>query len=311
MPVSLHSHSGQYCKHAKGTLRDVVLQAIELGFTAYGLSEHMPRTRQQDMYPEELELNMEPKDTSNQFSAFLQEARSLQLEFKDKIHLLVGMETELIHSSTLFEATSLVSNNNLDYLVGSVHHVNEIPIDFDLPTFTRAESFAFSKAGNPSDVSATECIFRDYFDAQYELLQNLKPQVVGHFDLIGMYRPDHVLSPVLWEKIKRNVEVIVQYAGIVEINSRAWKKGLEFAYPRKSIIEYMKSRGVKFCLSDDSHGPSDVGMHYSRLLEYIKEVGIDTIYYPASLSVEKEGSSRVCVIENVSALPFWQRFVQN
>jgi histidinol-phosphatase (PHP family) len=52
--ISLHSHSGQFCLHAHGTLEDVVLRAIELGFKTYGLSEHMPRTRLQDLYPEEV-----------------------------------------------------------------------------------------------------------------------------------------------------------------------------------------------------------------------------------------------------------------
>ena len=47
MPLSFHSHSGQYCMHAKGNLEDIVLSAIAKGFTHYGLSEHMPRSREQ------------------------------------------------------------------------------------------------------------------------------------------------------------------------------------------------------------------------------------------------------------------------
>eukprot|EP00045_Choanoeca_perplexa_P004120 m.35594 g.35594 ORF g.35594 m.35594 type:complete len:77 (-) comp12404_c0_seq2:113-343(-) len=54
---SFHSHSGQFCKHAAGTLEEMVLQAIKLGFTHYGLSEHMPRYRGIDLYPEELEAH--------------------------------------------------------------------------------------------------------------------------------------------------------------------------------------------------------------------------------------------------------------
>ena len=54
MPISLHSHSGQFCKHAVGTLEEVVLSAISKGFKVYGLSEHMPRSRLVDLYPEEV-----------------------------------------------------------------------------------------------------------------------------------------------------------------------------------------------------------------------------------------------------------------
>ena len=56
MPISSHSHSGQFCKHAFSTLEEVVLRAIEVGFTHYGLSEHMPRYQPEDLYDEEIEV---------------------------------------------------------------------------------------------------------------------------------------------------------------------------------------------------------------------------------------------------------------
>jgi histidinol-phosphatase (PHP family) len=54
MPHSHHSHSGQFCKHASGLLEDVVLEAVRQGFEVYGLTEHVPRYRDEDLYPEEV-----------------------------------------------------------------------------------------------------------------------------------------------------------------------------------------------------------------------------------------------------------------
>ena len=54
MPYSHHSHSGQFCKHATGSLEEVVLEAIRQNFRVYGLSEHVPRYRVDDLYPEEV-----------------------------------------------------------------------------------------------------------------------------------------------------------------------------------------------------------------------------------------------------------------
>lgn len=51
---SHHSHSGQFCRHAKDQLEDVVQEAIRQGFTTFGLSEHAPRYREQDLFPEEV-----------------------------------------------------------------------------------------------------------------------------------------------------------------------------------------------------------------------------------------------------------------
>lgn len=51
---SHHSHSGQFCRHAKDNLEDVVKEAVRQGFTTFGLSEHAPRYREQDLFPEEV-----------------------------------------------------------------------------------------------------------------------------------------------------------------------------------------------------------------------------------------------------------------
>lgn len=56
MPYSFHSHSGQFCKHGYGLLENVVKEAIRKGFYVYGLSEHMPRYAQSELYPEEIEV---------------------------------------------------------------------------------------------------------------------------------------------------------------------------------------------------------------------------------------------------------------
>ena len=54
MPHSLHSHSGQFCKHAVGTLEKMVQEAISKRFLVFGLTEHVPRYREIDLYPEEV-----------------------------------------------------------------------------------------------------------------------------------------------------------------------------------------------------------------------------------------------------------------
>lgn len=56
MPHSHHSHSGQFCRHAKDQLEDVVQEAIRQGFEVFGLSEHCPRWRVEDLFPEEVRV---------------------------------------------------------------------------------------------------------------------------------------------------------------------------------------------------------------------------------------------------------------
>ena len=54
MPFSHHSHSGEFCLHAKDSLEDIVLTAIQKGMRIIALTEHMPRDRPEDLYPEEV-----------------------------------------------------------------------------------------------------------------------------------------------------------------------------------------------------------------------------------------------------------------
>lgn len=58
MPFSHHSHSGQFCGHAKNTLEEVVQDAIAKGFHTFALTEHIPRPVE-DFYPEEVNIGSE------------------------------------------------------------------------------------------------------------------------------------------------------------------------------------------------------------------------------------------------------------
>jgi histidinol-phosphatase (PHP family) len=103
------------------------------------------------------------------------------------------------------------------------------------------------------------------------MLLKVKPMVVGHFDLVKLFRPQLEYDLKVEEKIKRNIEVIAEYGGLVEINSRSFKKGLKEGYPSLEILKWMKAKGIRFTKSDDSHGPSDVGLYYQELQEWLLE----------------------------------------
>ena len=55
MPFSHHSHSGQFCAHAKNTLEEMVQAAIARRMRSFALTEHMPRHKE-DFYPEEADI---------------------------------------------------------------------------------------------------------------------------------------------------------------------------------------------------------------------------------------------------------------
>lgn len=267
--TSLHGgHSGAYCDHASGRLENIVLQAIEKGFSHYGLSEHMPRTREKDLYPEERQKNRTPEQLQNMARDFITEARRLQKHYRERIHLLVGLETELIDLSLIKDVLFFQEQLNPDYVVGSVHHVNEIPIDISQDYFEQAESL----------LGGTEAVFSAYYDLQYQLMRDIHPEVIGHFDLIRLFRPNFELTENLWNKIERNLDYAIAYGALFELNARAFKKQLHEPYPRLTIINKILEKGGKLTLGDDSHSPEEVGLGFNRLFLFCREHNINKFY---------------------------------
>lgn len=162
----------------------------------------------------------------------------------------------------------------MDYFVGSVHHVHEIPIDYDRAMYASARK----QAGGTD-----ERLFADYFDSQFEMLTTLKPRVVGHFDLIRLYSsdPDRDLRGMegVWDRVVRNLRIVVEYGGLVEVNSSALRKGMREPYPGRSVVEEFKGMEGSFTLSDDSHGIAQVGLNLQRTIEYLETVGVEKLGY--------------------------------
>lgn len=83
------------------------------------------------------------------------------------------------------------------------------------------------------------------------MLQSVQPEVVGHFDLIRIFADKDLgdatlLESEVWELIVRNLEYVIKYGGLFEINSRSWKKGLRDAYPQRDIIKVKKGFFLSF-----------------------------------------------------------------
>lgn len=205
--------------------------------------------------------------------AFLIEAVRLRSKYASEIKLLIGFEGEWIRPSYGTLIKELASNPAVDYFIGSVHHVHEIPIDYDVATYRKARDVAGG---------TDERLFEDYFDLQLEMLNALKPRVVGHLDLIRLLsdEPNRDLKGMkgVWEKVVRNLKVIVQQGGLVEINSSALRKGLKEPYPTRSVCEEYLKLGGKLTLSDDSHGIGHVGTNYGRAIEYLESLGVQEVF---------------------------------
>ncbi|KAI9842720.1 MAG: histidinolphosphatase [Thelocarpon superellum] len=271
MLFSYHSHSGQFCDHAENTLEQMVQAAIAKNMHILALTEHVPRDRHEDLYPQEEKT---PEQLFSTFGAYHVEAARLKKKYAAQITLLIGFETEWIRDESRLIVENLQDQYPFDVFVGSIHHADSVPIDFSKELFEEARD----RAGGTE-----KHLFETYFDDQYEMLTALQPPIVGHFDLPRLYsdEPDGSFRrwPTVWEKICRNLRFITEYGGIVELNSSSLRKGMKEPYPGLEICREHLRNGGRFTLSDDSHAVAHVAANYDRVFQFMKTAGVSTVHY--------------------------------
>jgi histidinol-phosphatase (PHP family) len=176
-------------------------------------------------------------DLTEQFDRYLDEAHRLKLQYASKITLLVGLETEFITDADLDNLDILLERvgDRIEYIVGSVHHVNGIPIDFDLATYHKS----LHSLGDDTEERTLELFLSAYFDAQYDLIRRFHPEIIGHIDLCRLYNPHLQLSsvPAAWQKLERNIIFAVEYGALFEVNAAAFRKKWDTAYPGLDVVK--------------------------------------------------------------------------
>ena len=240
MPFSHHSHSGQFCPdHAKNKLEEMVKTAIAKSMEVFALTEHMPRN-DQDRYPEEIEMGWTLATSQTNHRDFYREATRLRGEYGSRIQILIGFESEWIRPSSQDLIAESLQAYSFDLFVGSVHHVHTKPIDYDQAGYDTAKALA---GGTDRQ------LFNDYFDAQFSMLQAVRPPVIGHFDLIRLKSEepsrDLRLWPDVWQRIMRNLQLIVSNGSLLEINFASLRKGLSEPYPKGEIAQVSSIRRRK------------------------------------------------------------------
>lgn len=174
------------------------------------------------------------------------------------ISILVGLETDYITSLDLEGLSKLLERHgdSIEYIIGSVHHLHESPLDYGKDLFDKAASSAFQSSlpsaptkpkeangglNNQEQALDLQPLISQYLDHQYTILTRFHPEIIGHFDLFRLYYPNYTLSPEstpeVWTKMWRNIEYAVGYGALFELNAAAFRKGWEQAYPGKEIAE--------------------------------------------------------------------------
>ena len=245
--VSVHGgHSGQFCNHATDSLEEIIKTYIEKGFSWVGITEHAPAYKQELLYTDQKAAGLTPEFLFDRFGRYMTECRRLQQEYSGQITLYPAMEIETYSGYETF-VPHLIGTFKPDYIVGSVHFVNDCNFDYSAAMYEKAAA----------SVGGIDALYEAYFDSQYDMIKLLTPAVVGHFDLIRIFDPGYrqrLLKPSIRSRVERNLLLIKELDLILDFNLRAMAKGADEPYITRSILELVREFGVKIAPGDDSHG---------------------------------------------------------
>ncbi len=269
--VSLHGgHSGAFCDHAEGTLRQILEAAVSQKMSVFGITEHAPRLAERFLYAREIELGWDVPKLERDFRAYRSALDPLVREFSPLLQVLKGFEAEVVPSSTYADVMRRYrSDMGFDYMVGSVHFVGEIIIDSEPEDFERA----LNRAGG------LEALATRYYQEVARMVEALRPEVVGHLDLVRKngrhYGP--LDTPPIRRSAREALEVIRRHGSILDLNTAGYRKNLGCPYPEPWLLRQAHEMGIGVCFGDDSHGPDQVGAGIEEARLYLLDHGISEI----------------------------------
>ncbi len=240
--VDLHNHTTR-CNHAEGTVDEYIQRAIELGIDIYGFTEHAPMD-----FDEKYRLPFSEVD--DYFSDIL----SAKERYKDDIEIVLGYEVDYLPN----HMDSRVLNADVDYLIGSVHFIDKW--SFDNPEF-----IGEWKTKNIDD------IWKAYFEATQAMVKMGKFDIVGHLDLIKVfkYMPKEDVRVLAKDVLK----AIKESGMVLELNAAGLRKPIGEIYPSPQLLEEAYSLNIPITFSSDAHSVEQVGFGYEQTKELAKEIG--------------------------------------
>lgn len=275
--ISLHGgHSGEFCEHAEGSLREILEAAHQVGYTVFGVAEHMPRAEARFLYPKEIEWGWTPQTLEENFDRYAHTITQLADEFADRLTVLRGFEIEVVPQDRYADLVQHYRTRyGFDYIVGSVHYLHDASIDG-----YSEQSFNDMMA----QVGGMEEVAVQYYHKVAEMAMAVRPEVIGHLDLIRLKATrlglaERVATPRVRQAVEQALEAIRAVGARVEVNTAALRKGLDQPYPADWIVQMGARMGVRFCIGDDCHRPAQVGFGLDEARQHLLRNGIREVHF--------------------------------
>lgn len=255
---NLHTHS--VFSDGANTPEEMVISAINKGFTGLGFSEHAYAP-----YDSDCCIKRE------QIPAYFAEIARLKQKYAGTLDIFLGFECD-----SYFDTPK----DGLDFTIGSAHYIfdaqnaENLTIDYKPEIFERALKNA---AGG--DIKRLIAL---YYSNVAQFARAYKPDIVGHLDLIKkLNKGDRYFDPksAWYGRMLDDVcEKIAESGCIVEVNTGGIARGyLDEPYPSPEILARLHVLQVPVTVSSDAHDANSLDFWFEEAETMLKQIGYRSI----------------------------------
>lgn len=251
--ADFHLHS-DFSSDCNTKMEDMINQGIKLGLKTLCFTDHMDYD-----YPFKYEysFNLDP-------SKYWDKLQNMKEKYKSQIEILSGIELG-IQPQVIDDMEALVSTYPFDFVIGSVHVVNNIDPYYPIYWEDKTE-----------EEGILHC-----FKTIKEGCESINGfHICGHIDYIFRYAPSSKIAykgysyPYYADAIDEILKTILIHGKGIEVNTSGYKYGLGHPHPKTEILKRYKELGGEIItIGSDAHKPEHIGHSFYQVEMLLKEIG--------------------------------------
>lgn len=262
MLIDYHIHN-HFSPDSDSPTEAIAKKAIKKGLGAICITNHSETFTDGEGEPGSVVL----KNDLKRFRLTKSEIEVISAKYPN---LMIGFGGEVQYEEgNMDQVTGLVENTPFDFILGSVHNLDDINIS----GHKHAHEFYEKRSEKEA--------YGGYFENLLKLIEWGQIDAVAHFDICKkfgheIYGP---FEPRNHREILIRILMAMKQKGIgLELNTGSLHKRCEELFPHPDILKWAVEIGIEhYTLGSDAHDVNHIAQYFDEALKIAKDVGIKTI----------------------------------